>query len=96
MSDENYRTRHSEMKAIAKTSKTQGVALLDVEIPKVGATDILVKVHACSLCGSDLHIYEWRPGYEWLPTPLILGHEFAGEIVDVGGKVERAAVGDAH
>ena len=56
--------------------------MLDVELPKVGDSDILVKVLAGSLCGSDVHVYEW------IPLPVILGHEFSGEVVEVGSKVK--------
>jgi len=82
------------MKAIVKTKKEPGIEVLDVESPEMGETDILVKVAAGSLCGSDVHIYEWTPGYEWLPLPVTLGHEFAGQVVEVGSKVQNVAVGD--
>ncbi|MGB2800068.1 MAG: alcohol dehydrogenase catalytic domain-containing protein [Dehalococcoidia bacterium] len=82
------------MKAIVKTRKEPGIEVLDVESPEIGDTDILVKVAAGSLCGSDVHIYEWTPGYEWLPLPVTLGHEFAGQVVEVGSKVQNVAVGD--
>lgn len=82
------------MKAIVKTRKEPGIEVLDVESPEMGETDILVKVAAGSLCGSDVHIYEWTPGYEWLPLPVTLGHEFAGQVVEVGSKVQNVAVGD--
>ena len=82
------------MKAIVKTRKEPGIEVLDVESPEIGDTDILVKVAAGSLCGSDVHIYEWTPGYEWLPLPVTLGHEFAGQVVEVGSKVQNIEVGD--
>lgn len=82
------------MKAIVKTKREPGVEVLDVEVPEVRDTDILVKVRCGSLCGSDVHIYEWTPNYEWITIPVILGHEFSGEIVEVGSKVKTVAVGD--
>jgi 2-desacetyl-2-hydroxyethyl bacteriochlorophyllide A dehydrogenase len=82
------------MKAIVKTRRTLGVEVLDVDVPRVGAADILVKVAAGSVCGSDVHIYEWTPSYEFIPIPMILGHEFAGEVVQVGTGVDKVAVGD--
>jgi len=82
------------MKAVVKTKKEPGIEVLDVEVPEVRDTDILVKVRAGSLCGSDVHIYEWTPNYEFLPLPIILGHEFSGEVVEVGARINTVAVGD--
>jgi len=82
------------MKAVVKTKREPGVELLDVDVPEVTDTDILVKIHAGSLCGSDVHIYEWTPNYEWMPLPVIIGHEFAGEVVEVGSKVQNVKVGE--
>lgn len=82
------------MKAVVKTKREPGIEVLDVEVPEVRDTDVLVKVRAGSLCGSDVHIYEWTPNYEFLPLPIIIGHEFSGEVVEVGSKVSTVAVGD--
>jgi 2-desacetyl-2-hydroxyethyl bacteriochlorophyllide A dehydrogenase len=83
------------MKAIVKTKKEFGIELLDVDKPSVGETDILVKTAYGSLCGSDVHIYEWTSAYEhYAAVPLILGHEFSGEVVEVGSKVGAVAPGD--
>jgi len=86
--------KNQTMKAVVKTRKGPGIEVLDVAVPAVGETDILVKVMAGSLCGSDVHYYEWLPGSQFLPVPVILGHEFSGEVVQVGGGVTNAAVGD--
>ncbi|MBA3029281.1 MAG: zinc-binding dehydrogenase [Desulfobacteraceae bacterium] len=82
------------MKAIVKTKTGPGVDILDVAKPEIREADILVKVQAASLCGSDLHIYEGTPGYEYLPLPVILGHEFAGEVVEIGSRVQGLAIGN--
>jgi 2-desacetyl-2-hydroxyethyl bacteriochlorophyllide A dehydrogenase len=82
------------MKAVVKTKKEPGIDLLDVEVPTVRDTEILVKVRAGSLCGSDVHIYEWTAGYDWMPLPLTIGHEFSGDVVEVGSQVETVAAGD--
>ncbi len=82
------------MKAIVKTKKEPGIALLDVDVPEVGDIDILVKVAAGSLCGSDLHYYHWLPGSEIVRVPVILGHEFSGEVAEVGAAVRDVRVGD--
>ena len=82
------------MKAIIKTRVAPGIEIVDLEKPVVGENDILVKVMAGSLCGSDVHIYEWTAGYEWLPMPVVLGHEFAGEVVEIGEKIRGVSRGD--
>ena len=82
------------MKAIFKTKREPGIEVLDTDIPEVGDADILVKVKAASLCGSDVHAYEWTPNYEFLPLPVILGHESAGDVVQVGSRVTTVSVGD--
>lgn len=82
------------MKAIVKTRKEPGIEVLDVPRPEVGPTDILVRVAAGSLCGSDAHIYEWTPSYSFMSLPTILGHEFSGEIQEVGSDVHHIQVGE--
>lgn len=82
------------MKAIIKKKPAPGIDIGDIEKPDVGENDILIKILAGSLCGSDVHIYEWTKGYEWLPMPIVPGHEFAGEVAETGGKVTEVAVGD--
>jgi threonine dehydrogenase-like Zn-dependent dehydrogenase len=71
------------MKAIVKTTRDHGVEVKDVEIPKLKEYEVLVKVEAVSICGSDLHMFEGMHAYEWVSTPVILGHEFAGRVVEV-------------
>ncbi|MCP4749482.1 MAG: alcohol dehydrogenase catalytic domain-containing protein [Proteobacteria bacterium] len=82
------------MKAIVKTNTGFGVEILDLEKPTVGETDILIKISAGSLCGSDVHVYEGTAGYEWVPRPIVLGHEFAGQVADVGDRIRGLSVGD--
>lgn len=82
------------MKAIIKSEPAPGVQMTDMDIPRPQPGEVLVRVEAVGICGSDVHIYEWTPGYEFLTKyfPLVLGHEFAGEIVEVGkggGKIFR-------
>ena len=78
------------MKALAKTGPVQGLELIDAPIPQAGPEDVLIKVHRTAVCGTDIHIWNWD---EWsqknVPTPMITGHEFAGEIVAVGSEVDR-------
>jgi len=82
------------MRAIVKTKPEPGIEVLNVDKPEVGENDILLKVAAGSLCGSDIHYYEWLPGSQFIRVPVILGHEFSGEVVEVGPQVDRVKVGD--
>ena len=83
------------MKALVKTKPVKGAELLDVDIPRVGPNDLLVKVQAAAICGSDNHIYGWTPWAEArIELPRIFGHEFAGEVVEVGPAVQRWQAGD--
>ncbi|MCD6406967.1 alcohol dehydrogenase catalytic domain-containing protein [Candidatus Aerophobetes bacterium] len=84
------------MKAIVKTREEVGFELLDVPLPKVGKNDVLIKVKAAAICGSDLKFYKWVP---WCKNvikslPFIPGHECAGEVVEVGENVKGIKVGD--
>lgn len=76
------------MKALVKSKAETGLWLEQVPMPKIGINDVLVKVKRTAICGTDLHIYNWD---EWaqntIPVPMTVGHEFVGEIVDVGSNV---------
>ena len=85
----------SRMKAILKPSAAPGLTLTDVEMPQVGPDDVLVKVLATSICGTDLHILNWDSwAQSQMKPPVIVGHEFAGEVVEVGPAVKRLKAGD--
>ncbi|MCC6039051.1 MAG: L-threonine 3-dehydrogenase [Armatimonadetes bacterium] len=84
------------MKALAKTKRAPGFELIDTPVPKVGAGEALVRVKYASICGSDVHLYQWLP---WMAEhmkeiPRIVGHETAGEVVAVGEGVTEVEVGD--
>ncbi|ELZ05965.1 zinc-dependent alcohol dehydrogenase [Natrialba asiatica] len=81
------------MKAIVQTGP-RSVETQDRERPEPNADEVLVKVHTAGLCGSDAHAYKYDGGYEWVPIPRIMGHEYAGEVVAVGAAVETFAEGD--
>lgn len=84
----------STMKALVKTRPAPGAELAEVPLPEVGPRDVLVKVRAASICGTDLHIYSWDPwAQSRLRTPLIFGHEFAGDVVAVGPEVTHVQIG---
>ena len=83
------------MKAIVKTGPVKGAEYLDVDIPRIGPNDLLVKVQAAAICGTDNHIYDWTPyAQQRVTPPLIFGHEYAGEVVEVGSAVTGWQVGD--
>ncbi len=83
------------MKALVKTGSAPGLALKEVREPAVAAHDVLIRVQRTGICGTDLHIYAWD---EWaqrtVPAPMVIGHEFVGEVVEVGSHVTDFGAGD--
>ncbi len=83
------------MKAIIKKEPEYGLWLEDTVIPEIGINDVLIKISKTSICGTDIHIYNWD---EWaqknISTPLVLGHEFVGVIEKTGGNVHDFNEGD--
>ncbi|MGY8733047.1 MAG: L-threonine 3-dehydrogenase [Pirellulales bacterium] len=83
------------MKALVKRESTPGLWLEDVPIPEFGINDVLIKIDRTGICGTDLHIYNWD---EWaqktIPVPMVVGHEFVGEIVETGSNVADFKAGD--
>jgi len=78
------------MKAILKKEAKKGLWLNDCEIPKCDPRHVLIKVKKTAICGTDLHIYNWDSwAQKTIKTPLIVGHEFMGEIVELGKGVEH-------
>lgn len=83
------------MRAAVKTKPGPGSELKEVPVPAIGLHDALVKVRATSICGTDLHIYRWDPwAQSRVRPPLVQGHEFCGEVVEVGANVTGVGVGD--
>ncbi len=84
------------MKAIVKRGAFPGIEVVDMPIPEIGEDEVLVQVQASGICGSDVHVYEWKGGYDWLTPylPVVLGHEFSGVVAAVGKKVQRVREGD--
>ena len=82
------------MKALAKSKAEPGIWMIDAPVPAIGPKDVLVKIHKTGICGTDVHIYNWD---DWaqatIPVPMVLGHEFAGEIAEVGSEVTDLKVG---
>jgi threonine 3-dehydrogenase len=83
------------MKALVKAKSERGLWLQDVAVPTIGPNDVLIKVRKAAICGTDLHIYNWD---EWakktIPVPMTVGHEFMGEIVEIGSAVSGFNIGD--
>ena len=76
------------MKALVKREAKVGLWLEDVPEPTVGPMDVLIKVKRTAICGTDLHIYKWdKWSQKTIKTPMVIGHEFVGEIVSVGSSV---------
>jgi threonine 3-dehydrogenase len=96
MSDGNDKTNQKKrMRAVVKATARPGLEIREVPMPEIGPHDVLVKVRAASICGTDLHIYRWDPwAEERIHPPLIVGHELCGEIVAVGRDVTEVSVGD--
>jgi len=83
------------MWAIRKLGREPGLELVETPVPAIGDDDVLVRVEAASLCGTDLHIFHWD---EWaagrITPPVTLGHEFAGTVVEIGRNVRHVGPGD--
>ncbi|MFO7671966.1 MAG: L-threonine 3-dehydrogenase [Bacteroidales bacterium] len=83
------------MKALVKSKAEKGIWMEDVPIPIVGPNDVLIKVSKSSICGTDLHIYNWD---EWarktIPVGLTIGHEYAGHVAQVGSEVSEFKEGE--
>ncbi|GHC66391.1 L-threonine 3-dehydrogenase [Limoniibacter endophyticus] len=82
------------MKSLVKDKPAPGLAFLDQPVPQIKPDEVLIKINKTGICGTDIHIYAWD---EWaastVPTPMIIGHEYAGEIVEIGSNVHHLSVG---
>lgn len=82
------------MKALVKREASKGLWLEDVPVPECGINDVLIRVLKTAICGTDLHIYNWDAwAQKTIPVPMTVGHEFVGEIVEVGSNVNDFKVG---
>jgi threonine 3-dehydrogenase len=83
------------MKALVKAKPEPGIWLQDVPEPATGPNDIKVRIRKTAICGTDIHIYNWD---EWsqktIPVPMVVGHEFVGEVAEVGSEVDGFRAGD--
>lgn len=82
------------MKALVKTGPGEGLALQDRPVPQIGPSDVLIRVRKTGICGTDVHIWNWdKWAARTVPAPMIIGHEFAGEIVELGRDVTGLTLG---
>lgn len=83
------------MRALVKQEPAPGLVMTEVPEPEIGINDVLIRVDRTGICGTDLHIEEWNAwAQETVPVPLVIGHEFVGEIVEVGSNVSDFRPGD--
>ena len=83
------------MRALVKQEAAPGLVMTEVPEPEVGINDVLIKVDRTGICGTDLHIFDWNQwAQETVPVPLVIGHEFVGEIVGTGSNVSDFQAGD--
>ena len=83
------------MKALAKLKSEVGIWMTDTDKPTMGHNDLLIKIRKTAICGTDMHIYNWD---DWaqatIPVPMVVGHEYVGEVVDMGQEVRGFSLGD--
>ncbi|NDV90517.1 L-threonine 3-dehydrogenase [Alteromonas sp. 345S023] len=83
------------MKSLVKAKAEKGIWLQDTPEPELGHNDLLIKIRKTAICGTDMHIYNWD---EWsqktIPVPMVVGHEYVGEVVGIGQEVRGFSVGD--
>ncbi|WP_283410424.1 L-threonine 3-dehydrogenase [Anoxynatronum buryatiense] len=83
------------MKALVKKHREPGLWLEDVPKPEVGKNDVLIKIKRTSVCGTDVHIYQWDDwSQKTIPVPMTIGHEFVGEVVAIGENVHDVHIGE--
>ena len=83
------------MKALAKLERAPGLVMTDVKMPVIGHNDVMIRIKKTAICGTDIHIWKWD---EWaqktIPVPMHVGHEYVGEIVEMGQEVRGFEIGD--
>ncbi|CAM3701937.1 L-threonine 3-dehydrogenase [Vibrio aerogenes CECT 7868] len=84
-----------KIKALSKMKPEPGIWMTSVEMPEPGHNDLLIKIRKTAICGTDVHIYNWD---EWsqntIPVPMVVGHEYVGEVVGMGQEVRGFTIGD--
>ena len=84
-----------KMQALAKLEKKEGIWLTEVDVPKCGHNDVLIKINKTAICGTDIHIYNWdKWSQDTITVPMVVGHEYSGVVVEVGEDVKGFSIGD--
>ncbi|MCR8825391.1 L-threonine 3-dehydrogenase [Pseudosulfitobacter koreensis] len=84
----------NEMKALSKLHAREGLWMVEAPVPEIGPDDVLIKINKTGICGTDIHIWNWDDwAQKTVPVPMITGHEFAGEIVEIGRDVQGLELG---
>jgi len=84
----------NQMKALVKSRPEPGLWMEHVPVPEPGPTDVLIKVRKSAICGTDVHIWKWDAfSARTVPVPMVVGHEFVGEIVDMGAAARKYRIG---
>ncbi|EAQ44138.1 L-threonine 3-dehydrogenase [Roseobacter sp. MED193] len=87
-------TRPNTMKALEKSHPKEGLWMVQAPVPEIGPDEVLIKINKTGICGTDVHIWNWDAwAQKTVPVPLITGHEFAGEIVELGRNVTDLEIG---
>ncbi|GGF76085.1 L-threonine 3-dehydrogenase [Alteromonas lipolytica] len=83
------------MKSLVKQQPTRGIWMADTDKPAMGHNDLRIKIRKTAICGTDMHIYQWDDwAQKTIPVPMVVGHEYVGEVVDMGQEVQGFKVGD--
>jgi threonine 3-dehydrogenase len=83
------------MKALVKAERKPGLWLQEIPVPTIGINDVLIQVQKTGICGTDLHIYKWDNwAQRTIPVPMAIGHEFVGQVVEIGANVNDFYPGD--
>src|SRR5512134_1787200 len=83
------------MKALVKAERAPGIWLQEIPEPALGANDVRIRIRKTAICGTDMHIYNWDAwAQKTIPVPMAVGHEYCGEIVELGSEVQGFQVGD--
>ncbi len=83
------------MRALVKAKPEVGLWMENVPVPEVGPNDVLIRVKKSAICGTDVHIWNWDQwAQKTIPVPMVVGHEFVGEIAEIGSSVTKYKVGE--
>jgi len=88
-------SNNSTMKSLVKAKRERGLWMEQTPVPEIGPNDVLIKIKTSAICGTDIHIFKWDAWAEkTIPVPMVVGHEYVGEIVAIGSAVKGYHIGD--